>query len=168
MGRVSLIVIILFCLAGAAAAQNKPLPQFRDFPTRDKFAGKPARPKLNSKRARLFRTNIKDQTAEGANFAGHFRIATWGCGSGCIQFAIIDVQTGDVYFPPDVETVMVFLDQDDEPLQYQVSSRLLVVLGHKEKTNWQHGEEGKFFYEWKNQRLVLIRKVKLERKQDQL
>ena len=168
MGQISLILMILFCLTGVVAAQQKPLPQFKDFPARDKFAGKPARPKLNSKRARLFRTNIRTQTAEGPNFAGHYRIATWGCGSGCVQFAIVNLQTGDVYFPPEVETVMVFLDQDDDPLQYQVGSRLLVVLGHKEKPNWQSAEEGRFFYEWKNNRLVLIRKIKLERKLDQL
>ncbi|MDY0388015.1 MAG: hypothetical protein RBT65_12985 [Methanolobus sp.] len=54
--------------------------------------------------AKLFRTNITNQVAEGANFAGHYAVATWGCGTNCIGYAIVDVITGDVidyvpYYP---------------------------------------------------------------------
>lgn len=168
MPRSPIIILVVLIFASSAAAQKKPLPQFKDYPAQEMYSGKPAKPKLTSKRARLFRTNIRTQTAEGPNFAGHYRIATWGCGAGCLQFAVSDVKTGDVYFPPEVETVMVLLDQDGDPLQYQIESRLLVVLGHKEKSNWRSAEEGKFFYEWKNNRLMLVRKVKRVRKQDPL
>jgi len=106
---------------------------------------------------------IRAQAAEGANFAGHYRIATWGCGAGCVQFAIVDVKTGDVYFPPEVETVMVLLEQEDDPLQYRAESRLLVITGKKEKPNFRDSGEGRFFYVWKNNRLALLRSVKLEK-----
>ncbi len=145
---------------GAARSLNKPFPQFQDYPVREKFSGKPAAPKLTSKRARLFRTNIRTQTAEGANFAGHYRIVTWGCGAGCAQFAVVDVKTGDVYFPPSVETVMVLLEQEENPLQFRLDSRLLIITGNKQMPNWRNPESGKFFYQWKENRLILIRKVK--------
>ena len=38
--------------------------------------------------------------ADGVNFAGHYVVASWGCGTGCAQFAIIDAITGDLYAPP--------------------------------------------------------------------
>jgi hypothetical protein len=37
---------------------------------------------------------------EGVNFDGHFVVATWGCGTGCGQFAIVDAITGKVFAPP--------------------------------------------------------------------
>ncbi|MCB9813203.1 MAG: hypothetical protein H6772_02220 [Pseudomonadales bacterium] len=54
--------------------------------------------------AKLFRTTITNQVAEGANFAGHYTMATWGCGTNCIGYAIVDVLTGDIidyvpYYP---------------------------------------------------------------------
>jgi len=168
MLRTVVPVVILLFIVGPAAAQEKRFPEFKDYPVGEKFSGKPAQPKLASRRARLFRTAIRTQTAEGPNFAGHYRIVTWGCGAGCAQFAIVDVKTGAVYFPPEAETVMVLIDQDDDPLQYQIESRLLIVIGHKAMANWRNPAEGRFYYEWKGNRLVLIRKVRTERKQDQL
>lgn len=167
MLRTSTVIFVCLCMAGMAVAQTKSLPQFKDYPAQEKFSGKPAQPKLASKRARLFRTMIRTQAAEGPNFAGHYRIATWGCGAGCVQFAIVDVKTGDVYFPPEVETVMVLLEQEGDPLQFQAEGRLLVITGQKEKANFRNAGEGRFFYEWRNNRLVLLRSVKLERKLEQ-
>jgi hypothetical protein len=31
------------------------------------------------------------------NFAGHFTVAVWGCGSNCVSYAVIDAITGAVY-----------------------------------------------------------------------
>jgi len=36
----------------------------------------------------------------GVNFAGHFIVANWGCGTGCSQFVIVDAINGIVYAPP--------------------------------------------------------------------
>ncbi len=50
------------------------------------------------RKAKQFRTNLKEALAEGKiNFAGKFIITEWGCGSGCTQAAIIDAQTGKVF-----------------------------------------------------------------------
>ncbi|HMV48463.1 MAG TPA: hypothetical protein PLD20_11475 [Blastocatellia bacterium] len=164
MLRAVFVTVVLASLIGAAVPQKKPFPRFKDYPAPDKFSGKPARPKLTSRRARLFRSNIRWQTAEGPDFAGHYKVVTWGCGAGCVQFAIVNVQTGDVHFPPEVETVMALPEREEDPVQRRTGSRLLVLTGRKVKPGWRAAEDGKFYYEWKDDRLVLLRKVKLQTK----
>lgn len=46
--------------------------------------------------AAMFYTKITEAVSAGPNFAGHFAIATWGCGTSCQDHAIIDVKTGRV------------------------------------------------------------------------
>lgn len=161
-GTQLLITLLSVMLLGDAKAQEQPLPNFKDFPAQGTFSGTPTKPKLTSARARLFRTNIRTQSAEGPNFNGHYRIATWGCGTSCIQFAIIDCKTGQVYFPPVAETVGAVIPpgQSEEMLEYRPDSSLLIIAGAIDNSR-QHRTEGRFFYEWKNGRLVLIRKVNL-------
>ena len=49
--------------------------------------------------ASRFRTRLREGAAKGPNFAGHFTVVTWGCGSSCQEHAIVDAQTGKVAFP---------------------------------------------------------------------
>jgi len=47
----------------------------------------------------LYRTQIREQCQQkGINFAGHFTLAMWGCGSECDQIAIVDRINGNVYY----------------------------------------------------------------------
>lgn len=46
--------------------------------------------------ARLYRTAITKQAADGPNFAGHYAVVTWGCGTECQGYAIVDSKTGDI------------------------------------------------------------------------
>ncbi len=46
-----------------------------------------------------FRTQIKNQCkSQGINFAGHFTIAHWGCGSSCEEIAVIDRINGKIFY----------------------------------------------------------------------
>jgi hypothetical protein len=85
-------------VSGLAAAA--PPPTFADFPVKTIFKGKPAAPNLSTPDARRFRTELRRQAASGPDFAGHFALALWGCGAGCVSVAVIDSMTGDVYFAP--------------------------------------------------------------------
>ncbi len=50
--------------------------------------------------ARKYKTVITNHYKKGeVNFAGHYIIAGWRCGAPCFDFAIVDVKTGDVYYP---------------------------------------------------------------------
>jgi hypothetical protein len=77
----------------------RPLYKFSAFKV-PVYAGKLAAPdfKTNSA-ALLFRTQIKSQCkTDGINFAGHFTIAHWGCGSNCEDIAIIDRINGEIFY----------------------------------------------------------------------
>ena len=151
----TIIVIVLFVPMVIPAAQ-KPLLRFEDFRVSETFKGKPAPVKLSSLRARMFRTMLRANAEEGVNFAGHYIVATWGCGSDCHSLAIIDARTGNVYFTPSVLWVGGQLYQEEDRLQFRKDSRLLIVAGARNDEG-----SGRYFYVWRNNQLKLIRAVKI-------
>lgn len=46
--------------------------------------------------AKLFYTSITETVEKGPNFAGHFTVAYWGCGTDCFGYAVVDVNTGEI------------------------------------------------------------------------
>jgi hypothetical protein len=89
------------CFSFAQAfAQNLPGPRFEDYAAAV-WRGKIAPLDLRSHAlARKFRTVIREQREEaGVNFAGHYTIASAGCGTGCSITAVVDARTGKAYFP---------------------------------------------------------------------
>jgi len=112
--------LILFVLAASAAdalAQKRPRakgaaaaattraktsapPRFDDYPAREVYTGRIAPVILDTKRARRFRSRLREDSRQGVNFAGHYSVVFWGCGTGCAQLAVVDAKTGRVYWPP--------------------------------------------------------------------
>jgi len=43
-----------------------------------------------------FKTRTEESVKEGANFAGHFNVVTWGCGTDCFGYSIVDMNNGKV------------------------------------------------------------------------
>jgi ankyrin repeat protein len=73
-------------------------PQFEDFPVARVYNGATARVDLSSNPiAREYRTRFREGTRKGPNFAGHYTVVTWGCGSNCEVHAIADTRDGRVY-----------------------------------------------------------------------
>jgi hypothetical protein len=73
------------------------LPVFEDFPAVEIFKGKPARVDLGSHPdAHRFRTRLTQGAAKGPNFAGHFTVVMWHCGTSCQTMALVDAKTGPV------------------------------------------------------------------------
>lgn len=61
------------------------------------FQGTPAPVNFSSfPQAKQYYTAITTQATKGSNFAGHFNIVTWGCGTDTIAYAIVDSKTGDM------------------------------------------------------------------------
>ena len=54
---------------------------------------------LTTKLAKQYKTVITNAMQELVNFAGHFRVVTWGCGTDCRGFAIVDKVSGVTYSP---------------------------------------------------------------------
>lgn len=98
MGRTIHAVIALDLLATMLAAQRR--PRFEDYPVQENWDGRRAPLQLRSASERLFKTNLRNAAAEPPNFAGHYVLATWGCGSNCAAGAFIDLATGRIMQPP--------------------------------------------------------------------
>ena len=60
--------------------------------------------------ARRSRTVLTEAAASGPDFAGHFTVVTWGCGTSCQTVAIIDETTGRVTVARDAATADVLYD----------------------------------------------------------
>ena len=76
------------------------LPGFADYPVSGAFRGRPAPARFeNDSLDRRFRTVLREGAQRGPNFAGHFTIVTWGCGSSCQMNAVIDAHAGRIYHP---------------------------------------------------------------------
>lgn len=109
-------------------AQQRPSPRFEDYPAREIFRGRPARILLDTRRARMYRTALSEGSRRGANFAGHYAVVWWGCGTGCAQLAAVDVKTGRAAFLP-LEYIDIPDGENEESLRrmFRPDSRLLVV-----------------------------------------
>lgn len=118
----------------------KKAPDAADYPVVSIYEGSPADPILDSKRAHLFRTRIRDGSKQGPNFAGHYTMVLWGCGLGSFSMAVVDARSGKVHFPP---FECVELSHYNLPLPgaellpaFRIDSRLIVFYGVIDKKEW--------------------------------
>jgi hypothetical protein len=73
-------------------------PKFSDYAVGREKAVRPAPVVLASREARQFRSMLREAAKAGPNFAGHYTIAGWGCGTSCLDWGIVDALTGKVTF----------------------------------------------------------------------
>jgi hypothetical protein len=152
----SRLLLVLVCSSlissGTSIAQKNQQPRFESYRVKKRFSGKPAQVNLRSHpNARLFRTMLKRSAEKGPNFAGHYTVGIWGCGSDCRTVAVIDAVTGKVYFAPfEVSTGASF----------RIDSRLFIA-NDSEIDRYLGGEEmldvyTPSWYVWRNGRFVEI------------
>jgi hypothetical protein len=135
-------------------------PAFAQYPVTDDFRGRPPVDLASHPLASRFRTRLREAAHRGPNFAGHYTIASWGCGSGCAQYAIVDARNGRVFFPPQVRFVDVMRVTHPEHLSYEAvlrrhfrrDSALFIVVGRPDGK-----DEGIFYYRWTGTGLRLVR-----------
>jgi hypothetical protein len=116
-------------------------PEFRGYSVSETFTGKPALPILTTARQRSYRTTILEDAQNDPNFAGHYRIIRWGCGSSCVCFALADSQSGRVHDAP-FDFVAFPAYVEPYGLEFKLDSRLLRVGGCLNEKNC-----GLFYYE---------------------
>lgn len=142
-------------------------PKFEDFPAKI-FSGQNALPDLRSNAtARTFRSRLAQWAKEKPNFAGHYILATWGCGTDCTHIALIDARTGRIFHPPGATTNVAvnvhdaLLEESDlwhatGAVKFRPDSRLLILVGMPEESVTNRGIS---YYVWANDRLKRIRFV---------
>jgi hypothetical protein len=90
----------------------------------------------------------------GPNFAGHYIVVTWACGSPCEMMAIVDAATGRVYNPPiseDFRLPRLPFTIPEKPdsfipwpadVEFRQNSNLMIVKANpdpsKGRTNYAH------------------------------
>jgi hypothetical protein len=113
-------------------------PKFSDYPVPQIYQGKPAAPIL-SKSQREYRTVIREGAKSKVQFAGHYTIPVFGCGSGCEDFYIVDSANGRVYDGFAVSELPIAWQEkhgsENERLEFHPQSRLLKVNGCPNETN---------------------------------
>lgn len=141
--------VCALAISAWAQTQNSNPPRFEDYPVQKLFDGIPAQPILTTPEERRFRTVIRNGVskgwgvvdgitgnefaAPGPNFAGHFAIVGWGCGSPCYMMAIINLGTGRVFPPPfhhgpgHSYFQLPYAFPMNPPLSYRRDSRLFVA-----------------------------------------
>lgn len=175
---------LLATVLSAAAQDMSALPQFEDYPAGHVFQGKATAPKLHNRPARLYRTRIRagvekgwgvydggslwGRERPGPNFAGHYIIILWGCGSPCIQMAVVDAETGMVYSPPMTATgsgfVLPLLTLGNRvsrtsQVDFRLGSRLMVVRATPVQSERHPSYEYYFLFE--QNRWKLLRRIRL-------
>lgn len=133
---------------------------FESYPAIVNKANVTAKPLWVSKQAKKYKTTILQEANEPANFAGHYRVVIWGCGTDCRGFVILDKQTGRVYELPDVEYVAGVMGNSEDRLSFRLNSRLFIITGIK---NDDENQEGKFYYLWEKNHLKLLKKENVKK-----
>ena len=141
-----MLLALCFQASRSSPVQTEKLPTFQQYHVARVYRGKPALPVFTTQEEREFRTQIRRQVAKGPNFAGHYTVVTWGCGTQCTSFAVVDATTGQIFFHAQHETV--------SDVFYNLDSRLLV-------TDYCIGAEKtctRKFWEWIGKETKLITK----------
>ena len=115
---------------------------FHAFPSKVDFTGKPHAPDLVKPKEFAYRSRIRDAVKKGPNFAGHYTIAKWGCGSPCVAFVIVDARFGTT-FDPGVTVGCADKTGMEAKIDFRLTSRLVIVTDFEEGLGCGTG-----YYEW--------------------
>jgi hypothetical protein len=164
--KMVLLTALIVALSSIGFAQSN-TPTFKQYAAKVEKR-KNVRVNLKShKNANMFRTNLRNAAKEGINFAGHYILTTWGCGTNCSHSAIIDARNGRVFFPNQLEGAgfgFCELPDDTEPLVFKPDSRLLVLSGFKGgDLSLENGRCGIYYLEWTGARLRQVKFVEKKR-----
>lgn len=111
MFRNSLVVLSSLLLSVSVSAQDY---SFESFPSQAVLQQINFDSHPNSE---AIRDRLEMLVGRAANFAGHYILAGFGCGTACQTVTIVDVDTGDILMPT----------TSFEGTCYSLSSRLLIV-----------------------------------------
>jgi opacity protein-like surface antigen len=140
------------CWLGVAQAADVGAPRFEDFAVTDTFVGKAAKVRLVSADDKEYATRIREASRQKPNFAGHYVLASWGCGASCVSNVAIDAKTGRVTWLP--FTVCCWDVDVQEPIEFRRDSRLLVVHGSRNEAG-----NGTFYYVLEKEDFKLVKAV---------
>ena len=159
----SLFLVFAVAVFSTTAHSQAKTPQFSKYPATVEKARVKSIDFKNNPEARTFRTRLGYALDRGVNFAGHYIVTGWGCGTGCTNGAIIEARTGDVIWPDQFMNIDATYGDgySDEQLEFKNNSRLLIIHGRPggRDENAKTPPSGDYYYEWKNNRFRLLKVV---------
>jgi hypothetical protein len=137
--------------------------EFAKYPGDRPLVGQPATPQMVLPKAKQHQTVLRRAAAEGPNFNGHYRVVRWGCGTNCIEWAVIDLMNGRVWFSPKPAVSCLPTEppgefEGAEWIEVRSDSRLVYL--HECSTGIgraEHPFDVGRVYEWRNGAPVLLR-----------
>lgn len=161
-----ILTAVILTVSSAGFAQSK-APEFSQYRAKVEKRSNIVVNLKSHRDANRFRTNLRNAAKAGINFAGHFVLTSWGCGTNCSVGAIIDARNGKVFFPNELEGAgygYCELPDDNEQFVYNADSRLLVLSGFKGgDLNLEKAPCGIYYYEWTGTKLRKVGFVKKQR-----
>lgn len=154
--------VIVFT-ACSLLAQPPAAPRFTDYPVSTIYRGRPAAPKFDADDFYLdrFIEAVTYSSAHGPNFAGHYAIAQWSCGSDCRSMEVVDVKNGRIF--REAPYGMMAIAGRFAGLSFKVNSRLLIAEGCFDNDwNDEHREPrdcGRKYFEWTGTGFKLLREI---------
>ena len=163
------------------------MPRFADFPVTPIFPGSPGRPRFTSpphlhpgrdiREGDLppdaddrYRSSVEYDAKHGPNFAGHYTIALWSCGTGCSSMVVVDAKTGTLYRDVPFGT----LDINGNPaaknheyagLRFRIDSSLLIVEGCRDadfrRAKGERPDCSRSYFQWMVPGFKFLRKIPL-------
>jgi len=111
---------------------------------------KPVNLKLSTAERRRYVSMLRYYAKQPINFAGHYILALWGCGAGCVMGGVIDAMNGHVVMLP--FTVSDWPLDVIEPLSFKKDSCLLVVRGSRNEDG-----HGIYYYRFNSNKFDLLK-----------
>ncbi len=141
---------------GADANTRKRLPRFEDYPAREVYTGKSARPVLETDDQRSAETYYQAVADGGANFAGHYAVVILQCGENCTAIEFLDVRTGKIVASDLTNSGWKRIHDGFRDIEFRRASRLIVMAGQideKPPSGWH-------FFLFDNGKLKKLRTVR--------
>jgi hypothetical protein len=149
--------------AGVLSIPAQSVPKFSDYPTRVTKARASSIDFKRDPSARTFRTRLSAALRDGVNFAGHYIVTGWGCGTGCSNAAIIEARTGRVIWPDQFANIDASYGAgySEKQIDFRPNSRLLIIHGRPGSFDENAGPKpaGDYYYEWRAEGLRLLKFV---------
>jgi hypothetical protein len=152
-GTVWFLFVISRFMVGAAAPAGESFP-FDEYQAGPLFHGRPAVPRAETPLARDHTDIIRKAVRRGPNFAGHYTVVNWGCGSSCGTYVIVDNRTGRIYEPQEISKGVELGVAGPE---HRPNSTLMVVASCPPPEQYGYKNCERKFYKWNGSKLILLK-----------
>lgn len=158
--KLALLVTLVIAATSIPAMLAASVPKFADYPARQVFTGKPAKPRIVTADQRYWAEQI---VSGKPNFAGHYRVVDWPCGTECMGLAIIDVTNGAVHAPPLSSDAWPFsvpiASTDFQYPEYRLDSALFIL-----RNACPEGLEkcSTYYFKWENDAFTVVTRIPLK------